>query len=36
MSDSSSASMVLQHPGQADELVLLFHGVGASARSMAP
>lgn len=36
MSDSSSASMVLQHPAQADELVLLFHGVGASARSMAP
>lgn len=30
------SSIVLQHPAHADELVLLFHGVGAMARSMAP
>lgn len=29
-------SIVLQKPAQASELVLLFHGVGASAHSMAP
>lgn len=32
----SETSIILQQPASADELVLLFHGMGATAQSMAP